>query len=139
MRRLRLGTRGSRLALVQSALVANRLRQHGTDVELVRIVTEGDLRPKDSPIRDGVFVKDLESALLGGEIDLAVHSAKDLPLDPDPALPIAAYPERADALDALVTIKGLRSVQELAPRARVGTDSPRRGAFLRAIRPDLRV
>ena len=139
MKRLRLGTRPSRLALIQSGLVAARLRQQGADVELVTIVTEGDLRPQDAPIRDGVFVKDLEHALLTGEIDLAVHSAKDLPLDPDPRLPIAAYPERADPLDALVTRAGERSVQDLPLGARVGTDSPRRSAFLRAIRPDLHV
>ncbi|TMC71209.1 MAG: hydroxymethylbilane synthase [Chloroflexi bacterium] len=139
MRRLRLGTRSSRLALVQSGLVAGRLRQDGIEVELVTIVTEGDLRQRDSPIKDGVFVKDLEHALVAGEIDLAVHSAKDLPLDPDPQLPIAAYPERADPLDALVTRSGECSVTELSRAARVGTDSPRRSAFLRAIRPDLRV
>ena len=139
MRSLRLGTRPSRLALIQSELVASRLRQLGIDVELVTIYTEGDLRPKDAPITDGVFVKDLERALLAGEIDLAVHSAKDLPMDPDPGLPIAAYPQRADPLDALVTRGGERSVAELPPGARVGTDSPRRSAFLRAMRQDLRV
>ena len=112
MRRLRLGTRSSRLALIQSGLVAGRLRQEGIEVELVTIVTEGDLRQQDSPIKDGVFVKDLEHALVAGEIDLAVHSAKDLPLDPDPQLPIAAYPERADPLDALVTRSGECSVTE---------------------------
>jgi len=120
-------------------LVAARLRERGTEVDLVTILTEGDLRPRDAPIKDGVFVKDLEHALLSGEIDLAVHSAKDLPLDPNPRLPIAAYPERADPLDALVTRAGERSVEALPPGARVGTDSPRRSAFLRAIRPDMRV
>jgi len=139
MRRLRLGTRPSRLALIQSELVAARLRAGGTQVELITIATEGDPRAKDAPIKDGVFVKDLEHALLNGAIDLAVHSAKDLPLDPDPKLPIAAYPERADPRDALVTRAGERSVQELPQGARVGTDSPRRSAFLRAIRPDLQV
>jgi hydroxymethylbilane synthase len=139
MKRLRLGTRPSRLALIQSELVAARLRHRGTEVDLVTIHTEGDLRPQDAPIKDGVFVKNLEHALLSGEIDLAVHSAKDLPLDPDPRLPIAAYPERADPLDALVTRAGERSLQALPPGARVGTDSPRRSAFLRAIRPDLQV
>jgi hydroxymethylbilane synthase len=139
VRRLRLGTRPSRLALIQSELVAARLRASGTEVELITIATEGDLRAKDAPIKDGVFVKDLEHALVNGAIDLAVHSAKDLPLDPDPKLPIVAYPERADPRDALVTRAGERSVQELPHGARVGTDSPRRSAFLRAIRPDLQI
>jgi hydroxymethylbilane synthase len=139
VRRLRLGTRPSRLALIQSALVAARLRKRGTEVDLVTIFTEGDLRPRDAPIKDGVFVKDLEQALLSGEIDLAVHSAKDLPLDHNPRLPVAAYPERADPLDALVTRAGERSVEALPRGARVGTDSPRRSAFLRAFRPDLQV
>jgi hydroxymethylbilane synthase len=139
VRRLRLGTRPSRLALIQSGLIAARLREAGAEVELVTIYTEGDLRPQDAPIRDGVFVKDLEHALLAGEVDLAVHSAKDLPLDPDPLLPIAAYPQRADPFDVLVTRLGERSVAELPLGARVGTDSPRRSAFLRAMRPDLSV
>jgi hydroxymethylbilane synthase len=134
---LHLGTRGSRLALVQGELIAKRLRQRGVAVELVTIVTEGDMRPIDSPIGDGVFVNDLEEALAGGTIDFAVHSAKDLPLDLGPALPIVAYPQRADPLDALVTRRGETSLAQLPPHARVGTDSARRTAFLLAVRPDL--
>ena len=130
MKTLRLGTRGSRLALVQSELIARRLRQAGVPVELVAIVTQGDLRPIDSPIGDGVFVTDLESALSARTIDLAVHSAKDLPLDQDPELPIVAYPERADPFDALVSRKGETSLAQLPLHARVGTDSARRTAFV---------
>src|SRR6266851_5778679 len=138
-RRLRLGTRGSRLALVQSELVAARLRAFGVPVELKTIVSDGDLRARDTPIGEGIFVTALERALVAGEIDLAVHSAKDLPLEEDPKLVIAAYPERADARDALVTRLSERSIDELAVGARVGTDSPRRAGFLRALRPDLDV
>ena len=138
-RRLRLGTRGSRLALVQSELVAARLRAGGVMVELKTIVSDGDLRAPDTPIGEGIFVTALEQALVAGEIDLAVHSAKDLPLVEDPRLVIAAYPERADARDALVTRQAVRSLDDLAVGAKVGTDSPRRAGFLRALRPDLDV
>ena len=138
-KRLRLGTRASRLALVQSELVAARLRAGGVQVELKTIVSDGDLRAPDTPIGEGIFVTALQRALVAGEIDLAVHSAKDLPLDEDPQLVIAAYPERADARDALVTRRAARSVDDLAIGATVGTDSPRRAGFLRALRPDLNV
>jgi hydroxymethylbilane synthase len=136
---LRLGTRGSRLALAQSELVAARLRASGVLVELKPIISDGDRRAPDTPIGEGIFVTALERALVAGEIDLAVHSAKDLPLDEDPELVIAAYPERADARDALVTRGSERSVEDLPIGAKVGTDSPRRAGFLRALRPDLDV
>ncbi|HKV89465.1 MAG TPA: hydroxymethylbilane synthase [Candidatus Dormibacteraeota bacterium] len=137
--RLRLGTRGSRLALIQSGLVAARLRQAGHEVDLVPIVTEGDLRPADMSPGEGVFVGELERALLAGDIELAVHSAKDVPLEESADILIAAYPERADARDALVTREGGRAIGDLPAAATVGTDSPRRTGFVRAIRPDLRV
>jgi hydroxymethylbilane synthase len=136
---LRLGTRGSRLALVQSELVATRLRQAGHDVELVPIVTEGDVRPIDMSPGEGVFVAAIARALLAGDVDLAVHSAKDIPLDEEPGLLIAAYPERADPRDVLITALGGASLQSLARGATVGTDSPRRTGFLLSARPDLRV
>src|SRR5215472_14411719 len=100
---LRLGTRGSRLALKQSRIVAERLRALGVQVQLVTIVSDGDLRAPDTPIGEGIFVTALERALAVGEIDLAVHSAKDLPLDGDPRTAVVAYPERGDPRDALVT------------------------------------
>lgn len=137
--RIRLGTRGSILALAQSELVARRLREKGDDVELVRIVTAGDARPADTTPGEGMFVTALASALKLGQIDVAVHSAKDVPLDEDPELVIAAYPERADARDALVTRAGGQSLAGLKANASIGTDSPRRAGFLRAARPDLRV
>src|SRR5229473_3819995 len=125
-RRLRLGTRGSRLALVQSELVADRLRKAGYDVDLVPIVTEGDVRPVDMSPGEGVFVAAIARALINGEIDIAVHSAKDVPLDEDAGLVIGAYPERADPRDVLITRSGRASLESLAQDAVVGTDSPRR-------------
>lgn len=139
MTALRLGTRGSRLALVQSELVAERLRAAGSQVELVPIVTEGDVRPVDMSPGEGVFVAAIARSLLAGDIDLAVHSAKDVPLEEDPGLAIAAYPERADPRDALVTRDGGGSIESLPRGAVVGTDSPRRAGFLLSVRPDLRV
>ncbi|HAC45887.1 MAG TPA: hydroxymethylbilane synthase [Chloroflexi bacterium] len=138
-RRLRLGTRGSRLALVQSGLVADRLRGAGYEVDLVPIVTEGDVRPVDMSAGEGVFVAAIARALLDGEVDIAVHSAKDVPLDEEPGLVIAAYSERADPRDVLITKGGLASLDSLARGAIVGTDSPRRTGFLLAARPDLKV
>jgi hydroxymethylbilane synthase len=138
-KRLRLGTRGSRLALIQSELVAQRLRDAGNNVELVTIVTEGDLRPIDMSPGEGVFVAAIARALLAGEIDIAVHSAKDMPLEEEPGLVIAAYPERADPRDVLITKSGGASLESLGRGATVGTDSPRRTGFLLAARPDLRV
>lgn len=135
--KIRLGTRGSRLALVQSDLFAQRLRDAGHEVELVRIVTEGDIRPVDMSPGEGVFVAAIARALINGEIEIAVHSAKDIPLDEDPELVIAAYPERADPRDVLVTRGGGESLDTLPSGATVGTDSPRRAGFLRAARPDL--
>jgi hydroxymethylbilane synthase len=136
---IRLGTRGSRLALVQSELVAQRLRRAGYEVLPVPIVTEGDVRPIDMSPGEGVFVAAIARALLAGEIDIAVHSAKDVPLEEDPGLVIAAYPERADPRDVLITRRGGASLQSLATGAVVGTDSPRRAGFILAMRPDLKV
>ena len=139
MRTLRLGTRGSRLALAQSRLVADRMRALGLAVELVTIVSDGDLRAPDASIGEGIFVTALERALKSGEIDLAVHSAKDLPLDEDPDTVVVAYPVRADARDVLVTRRPGQRLNDLPKGARVGTDSPRRAGFVRAVRPDVDV
>ena len=135
MTAIRLGTRGSRLALVQSELVAERLRAAGQEVVVVPMVTEGDVRPIDMSPGEGVFVAAIARALLSGKIDLAVHSAKDVPLEEDAGLVIAAYPERADPRDALVTPRGGGSLESLPRGAVVGTDSPRRTGFLLAARP----
>ena len=102
-------------------------------------MTEGDVRPIDMSPGEGVFVAAIARALLAGEIDVAVHSAKDIPLEEDPGLVIAAYPERADPRDVLITKGGGASLESLGQGATVGTDSPRRTGFLLAARPDLRV
>lgn len=138
---LTIGTRGSALALVQARQLQTALRERGTEARLEIIVTEGDRRASDTAWGEGAFVGAIETALLEGRVDVAVHSAKDVPTDEDPRLTIAAFLPREDARDTLVTpadrpITGLDDVPE---GARVGTDSPRRGAFLRALRPDLRI
>lgn len=131
---VRLGTRRSLLALTQSGHVAAALRDLGVEVELVEIVTEGDVStaPLDSLGGTGVFASALRQALLAGEIDLAVHSLKDLPTTPEPGLTLAAIPVREDPRDALVARDGL-TLGELPAGARVGTGSPRRVAQLAAL------
>ena len=136
MRTIRIGTRGSRLALIQCGIVARMLEAAGYHAELVPITTAGDLRPPDTTPGEGVFVAAIAGALAAREIDLAVHSAKDIPVGEDPDLVIAAYPDRADPRDALLMA---RQPPEPRPGAIVGTDSPRRAGFLLARRPDLRI
>lgn len=136
---VRLGTRKSQLALIQAGVIANLLRQAGEEVEIVWIVTDGDVRPMDISPGEGVFVAAIARALVAGEIDLAVHSAKDVPLEEEAQLVIGAYPERADPRDALVGRVPGATLDSLPEGTVVGTDSPRRAGFLRAARPDLRV
>ncbi|HEY8759656.1 MAG TPA: hydroxymethylbilane synthase [Candidatus Dormibacteraeota bacterium] len=136
---IRLGTRGSQLALIQAGLIAERLRKAGEEVEIVQIVTEGDVRPADMSPGEGVFVAAIARALVAGEIDLAVHSAKDIPLEEELGLVVGAYPERADPRDALVAREPGATLESLPEGTLVGTDSPRRAGFLRAVRPDLRI
>ncbi|HEY8453729.1 MAG: hydroxymethylbilane synthase [Micromonosporaceae bacterium] len=137
---LRLGTRASALAMAQARGVADALtRATGRPVELVPVTTEGDR--SDAPVERlgvGVFVSALRDALADKEIDLAVHSYKDLPTAPVDGLVVAAVPARVDPGDALVARDGL-TLAQLPPGARVGTGSPRRAAQLRAHRPDLAV
>jgi hydroxymethylbilane synthase len=131
---LRLGTRGSALALTQSGEVASTIaRRLGREVELVEIVTSGD-RSAAPVVRlgVGVFVSALRDALLAKEIDIAVHSYKDLPTAPTNGLVIAAVPQRVDPRDALVASGG-RTLAELPSGARIGTGSPRRAAQLLAL------
>jgi hydroxymethylbilane synthase len=136
-RTLRIGTRGSQLALVQAHWVADRLAEHSVPTEITVIRTEGDDRPVDTAWGEGAFVGRIVGALLEGDVDLAVHSAKDVPTDEHPQLVIAAYPPREDPRDALVCRERGTTLATLPHGARVGTDSPRRVAFLRAVRPDL--
>jgi hydroxymethylbilane synthase len=131
---MRIGSRGSALALAQASFVAELLGGAEAGIELVAITTSGDrgilLGDKSR------WVKELEAALLAGEIDAAVHSAKDVPVELPDGFAIAAAPDRADPRDALC---GAASLAELPPGARVGTSSLRRAAGLRALRPDLDV
>jgi hydroxymethylbilane synthase len=137
---LRLGTRGSALALAQSRTVADALRAAtGHDVELVEITTAGDR--SSAPVQRlgvGVFVSALRDALLAKEIDFAVHSYKDLPTAPADGLAIAAVPPRADARDALVARDG-RTLAQLPPGSVIGTGALRRMAQLRALGLQLEV
>jgi hydroxymethylbilane synthase len=136
-RTLRIGTRGSALAIVQARWVAERLARDGIPTELVEIRTRGDDRPPDTAWGEGAFVRGIEAALLDRSVDIAVHSAKDVPTDEHPGLAIAAYPVREDPRDALVCRERGTTLATLPPGSRVGTDSPRRTAFLLAERPDL--
>ena len=136
---LRIGTRGSVLARTQSGMVATEVEAAtGTSCELVMVRTLGDDHP--GPLaqmpQPGVFVSALRDALLAGEVDVAVHSMKDLPSAPVEGIMLAAVPVREDPRDALVTADG-QGLADLPPGARVGTGSPRRAARLRALRPDL--
>ena len=133
---LRLGSRGSRLALAQAELAAERLRTPGIEIALVPITTAGD-RDRTKPFGQigtrGVFVKELEEALLAGRIDVAVHSAKDMTSDDTEGLGVGAYLERDDPRDALC------GAERLEPGMRVGTASARRRAQLLALEPTLSV
>jgi hydroxymethylbilane synthase len=131
---VRLGTRRSALALAQSAQIADALREHGQDVEIVEVVTEGDRSSAALAQMGGagVFVTELREHLRRGEVDIAVHSLKDLPTTPAEEFVVAAVPQRADPRDALVTRDGLR-LDQLPAGARVGTGSPRRAAQLRGL------
>jgi hydroxymethylbilane synthase len=130
---LRIGTRRSALALAQARTIAAALERAGVATTLVEVTTDGD-RDRLSPLSridgQGVFVGTLRDALLGGEIDVAVHSLKDLPTQRIDEITIAAVPTREDPRDALVARDGL-TLATLPPGARVGTGSPRRLALLR--------
>lgn len=135
------GTRGSRLALRQTELVVQSLRARYPELlfDAMEVRTEGDRRAGDSLATiggQGVFVKELETALQGGQIDLAVHSLKDVPGELASGLTLAALPHRADPHDALVSRDGA-TLAQLPPGARVGTGSQRRAVQLRAVRPDI--
>jgi hydroxymethylbilane synthase len=133
---IRVGTRGSRLALTQAELAAERLRQDGFEIALVPITTAGD-RDRSKPFGEigerGVFVKEIEEALLAGRIDVAVHSAKDMTSTNTSGLAVGAYLQREDARDALC------GAGELRPGLRIGTASVRRRAQLLALEPELQV
>jgi hydroxymethylbilane synthase len=133
---LRVGTRGSRLALTQAELAGGRLRKRGVEIALVPITTAGD-KDRTKPFGEigarGVFVKELEEALLGGRIDVAVHSAKDMTSTDTGGLAVGAYLQRDDPRDALCGVDALR------PGLRIGTASVRRRAQLLALEPELSI
>ncbi len=138
MTTLRLATRGSAQARTQAEFVAARLAERGVDAELVIIETHGDrTQATNVPLHtiggQGVFVKEVQAAVLDGRADVAVHSAKDLPTETDPRLTIGAYTERRDAADALIGA----TLDDLPEGATVATGSVRRRAQLALARPDL--
>jgi hydroxymethylbilane synthase len=133
-RTIRIGTRGSALALAQTQIIAEMLEQaSGVRTEIITVSTPGDR--SDKPVAEigvGVFTSALRDALANDEVDVAIHSYKDLPTAPDPRLALAAVPQREDSRDALVARDGL-TLGELPPGSTVGTGSPRRAAQLEAL------
>ena len=142
-RQVIIGSRGSRLARLQAELVLHKLEQAYPDIKfsLSRITTTGDYDP-ETPLEkiggQGVFVKELEQALLRNQIDIAIHSLKDMPTEIAPDLALTAVPQREDARDVLITASG-QSLTELPPSSRLGTGSARRAVELLFQRPDLDV
>lgn len=138
---VRVGSRGSQLALAQTKSVVDDLQRRHPLVEfVVQVVkTSGD-RPSAlrTPLGEGIFVKELEEALQSGAVDLAVHSLKDVPARLSPGFVLAAVPMREDASDVLISRSSQR-LGELPPSARIGTGSPRRKAQVASLRPDIRV
>jgi hydroxymethylbilane synthase len=138
-RTFRIGTRGSKLARWQSDWVAAQLTKAGVSVQIIEIATQGDIK-QDGPLSAvgglGVFTKEIQSALLAGDVDLAVHSLKDLPTQEIEDLTLAATPPREDLADVLISRSG-QSLVDLPARARIGTGSLRRRAQLLHLRPDL--
>ena len=135
----RLGTRGSKLALWQANFVADQLRKiTKTEVEIIVISTEGDETAGSlmNPIRPGVFVSSIRDALIANEVDLIVHSMKDLPSAKLLGLKLVAIPEREDSRDILISRSGL-GLANLPAGSVIGTSSPRRAARISFLRPDL--
>ncbi|HEX2598690.1 MAG TPA: hydroxymethylbilane synthase, partial [Terriglobales bacterium] len=141
MAHLRIGSRGSQLALWQTNHISALLRERGHQVEIEIIKTTGD-KITDVALAKvgtkGMFTKEIEEALAAGRVDLAVHSLKDLPTEIPPDFEIAAITQRENPRDVLVSKKHA-SIKELPQRARVGTSSLRRQAQLKALRPDLEI
>lgn len=128
MKRIRLGTRPSALAMWQASWTRDALVVLGLEVEIVQITTTGDVNRNEAIVNlgaQGVFTKEIQKALLLGEIDVAAHSLKDLPVEPTPGLVLAAVPERADYRDVFVSNR-YASIEELPPGAVLGTSSMRR-------------
>ncbi len=141
MAKLRIGSRGSQLALWQANHIAALLRERGHDVDIQIIKTTGD-KITDVALSKvgtkGMFTKEIEEALAAGEVDLAVHSLKDLPTDLMPGFDLAAVTKRQDPRDAFISVS-VQRFADLPQRARVGTSSLRRQAQIKAVRPDLEI
>ncbi|MFZ0448552.1 MAG: hydroxymethylbilane synthase [Desulfatiglandaceae bacterium] len=141
--KIRIGTRGSMLALAQCEWVKGRIteRHPELEVELVRIKTKGD-KILDAPLNKiggkGLFVKEIEEALLSGRVDLAVHSMKDVPAELPDGLVLTAFPEREDPHDVLISVDNV-PLEELPQGGLLGTSSLRRGAQVLHLRPDLKI
>ena len=135
MNRLRIATRGSRLALAQTKIVADKLAALGIASEPLVVLTKGD-RDTQSPLPaiggNGLFVRGIEEVLLSGQADIAVHSAKDLPYDLAEGLLIGGIPQAQDPRERLLTRR-----EQLPPGPRIGTDSPRRREAFRRLCPDV--
>ena len=137
---IRIGTRGSKLALWQAGWVKSQLTEAGYDAELVIITTSGDVsaRPLSEVGGQGLFTKEIQRELLAGRVDVAVHSLKDLPTLAVPTLVLAAVPERETTQDCLVS-RSRATFEDLPAGSRIGTGSSRRQAQLRAWRSDIEV
>lgn len=142
--RLRIGSRGSKLALTQTRLIEKSLKEAhpGLETEIIIIKTKGDLI-LDKPLNEigdkGLFVREIEEALLHHKIDLAVHSLKDMPAEQPSGLEMAITPEREDPRDLFVSFHGAKSLKDLPPGAVVATGSLRRSAQLKNLREDIEI
>ena len=142
--RLRIGSRGSKLALTQTGLIEKSLKEvhPGLETEIIIIKTKGDLI-LDKPLNEigdkGLFVREIEEALLHHKIDLAVHSLKDMPAEQPSGLEMAITPEREDPRDLFVSFHGAKSLKDLPPGAVVATGSLRRSAQLKNLREDIEI
>ncbi len=138
MKKIKIGTRGSKLALAQTKIIEDALKKQFSNlqIEIVVIKTKGD-KILDKPIHEigdkGLFINEFEEAIFNKEIDIAVHSAKDLPSNLRDGLEIICTPKRADARDVLITQKGLENINV------VGTSSPRREFYIKQIFPNIQV
>ncbi len=143
MKRIKIGTRGSKLAIAQSMWVKEQIesRYKDIEVELVKIKTKGD-KILNSPLSKiggkGLFVKEIENALLRGEIDIAVHSIKDVPFDLPEGLEIPIYPKREDPLDAFIS-RSFKSIEEVPERAKIGTSSLRREVQIKRLKKGIKI
>lgn len=144
MTRIRIGTRGSPLALIQARIVSGMLEKAHPDAKIIviPIKTKGDREKKIALWKvggKGLFVKEIEEALICGDIDVAVHSMKDVPYTESEGLVIGAVPKREDPRDALVTLNGISELDEIPNGAVLGTSSLRRRAIICSLRPDIDV